>query len=178
MAQPRLRPDLFDLLDVRPGESVLDVGCGTGNTTARLAAAGAIVVGIDRSTVLVEQARAAHPGIEFIDIDLLELDDRELFDAIFSLGTLHWIRPPERAARILFDALRPGGRLAVELGGKSALSALLSEAGEALDGTPEMPYDPAPGSYATLLEGAGFEVLSAARAGDGGPVRVLARRPA
>ena len=48
---------LFELLAPRPGERVLDLGCGTGHLTARIAETGADVVGIDASAEMVEQAR-------------------------------------------------------------------------------------------------------------------------
>ena len=51
------RVSLFELLAPRPGERVLDLGCGTGHLTARIAEAGADVVGIDASAEMVEQAR-------------------------------------------------------------------------------------------------------------------------
>ncbi len=168
--------ELWDLLAVRPGESVLDVGCGTGVWTARIAAAGAVVVGIDKSPLMVEQARAAHPGVEFVDIDLLELDERELFDAVFSCGALHWIKPPERAAAKMFQALKPGGRLVAELGAGGAVNDALLAAAAVLGGGPaDTPFKPDLAGYANLLRSAGFEVTLATCRDE--RVRILASRP-
>src|ERR1700687_3555047 len=45
----KMAAGLLDLLEAKPGEHILDLGCGTGHLTAQIAACGAIVVGIDRS---------------------------------------------------------------------------------------------------------------------------------
>ena len=57
--------DLIPLLDLKPGEKILDVGCGTGQLTDRIAETGATVVGIDSSESMVAQARVNFPAIEF-----------------------------------------------------------------------------------------------------------------
>ena len=51
---------LLELLDSKPGERILDIGCGTGHLTAQIAATGAYVIGIDCSAEMIRQARAAH----------------------------------------------------------------------------------------------------------------------
>src|SRR3954466_10685547 len=60
---------LVELLAPKPGERVLDLGCGTGHLTARLTEAGAAVVGLDSSGEMLEQARSAYPHLEFIQAD-------------------------------------------------------------------------------------------------------------
>lgn len=157
--------DLVDLLDPQPGEHILDAGCGTGELAALIAARGAAVTGLDNSAAMLAQARTAHPGIEFVQGDLLEWSPPGGFDGILSNAVLHWVRPPERAAQRLFQALKPGGRLVVELGGTGNVASLLEAMGEAL-GTSGAPaaspwYFPSLGQHALLLEDAGFEVLYA-----------------
>lgn len=157
--------DLIALLDPAPGERVLDVGCGTGQLTAKLAATGALVTGLDNSATMLEQARVACPAGQWIHASLPDYEPSEQFDAIFSNAALHWIRPPQQAAGRMFAALRPGGRLVAEFGGSGNVASLLDAAREIFGErgqSVETPwYFPSVGEYSTVLENAGFEVLYA-----------------
>src|SRR5215211_7487707 len=110
--------DLLDLLAPRPGERVLDLGCGTGQLTAQIAARGADVIGIDRSPDMVEQARRNFPNLRFDVGDATTFSLDEPVHAVFSNATLHWVKPPDAAAARVFAALRPGGRFVAEFGGR------------------------------------------------------------
>jgi len=154
--------DLLALLRPEPGERVLDIGCGTGALSAQIAGAGARVTGLDKSATMLEQARAAYPAIEFLEADICEFEPAEPYDAIFSNAALHWVKPPEAAARRMYEALKPGGRLVLEMGGAGNVGGLLAAAGALLGEKAENPwYFPALGEYAALLEDAGFEVTYA-----------------
>lgn len=131
----------------QPGERILDAGCGMGFLSARLAAAGAAVTGIDILPHLLEQARIAAPGCRWEAADLLDYRPEQPFDAVFAHATLSWVHPPDRAARQLASLLRPAGRLAAFLGGASGVAAEL-----------EAYYLPGGGKYARLLRKAGFVV--------------------
>lgn len=91
--EPRLKKELPFLLASLPhGGSVLDVGCGTGAHARALAAAGYRVTGLDRSTAMLQQARAVPegPAIEWIEGDIGQashLGDR-VFDAVLALGNV------------------------------------------------------------------------------------------
>jgi trans-aconitate methyltransferase len=154
---------LVELLAPRPGERVLDLGCGTGHLTAAIVQAGTVAVGLDHSAEMLGQARAAYPHIEFVQGDAREFAFAEPFDAVFSNATLHWVRPPEAVARRVRDALKPGGRFVAEFGGagnvRYVVDALHTAAGR-LGLEPNVPdwYYPGVGEYATLLEKAGLEV--------------------
>ncbi|MFF0717989.1 class I SAM-dependent methyltransferase [Micromonospora sp. NPDC003816] len=83
---------LLDAL-VPPGSRILDAGCGTGRVGAELAARGHTVVGVDADPVLVEAARADHPGPRWLIADLTELDlaaagEPEPFDAAVLAGNV------------------------------------------------------------------------------------------
>jgi SAM-dependent methyltransferase len=116
---------LLDLLAATAGERVLDVGCGTGHQAAELAAGGVEVVGIDADAAMLQTARAAHPGIAFLQVDAQDVDAvRQLvrdtggpFDAVLSNAALHWMRRQDDVVRGLAESLKPGGRLVVEMGG-------------------------------------------------------------
>ena len=101
---------LVELLQPQPGERVLDLGCGTGHLTARIAAAGAAVVGIDSDPAMIDQARRGYPDLHFEQQDARSFSFAEPFDAVFSNAVLHWIREPEAVIACVRRALKPGGR--------------------------------------------------------------------
>lgn len=151
------------MLGLQPGERVLDAGCGLGRWTAELDATGARVIGIDVHAPLLEQARISSPHAEFHAADLLTWSPAEPFDAIYAFATLHWVHPPNAAARALQRMLKPAGRLAVAFGGLSPTARELPAC-----------YQPEPDEYARVLEKAGFAILEMRRAQD--RFFVLARR--
>ena len=161
----KLGAGVVDLLAPRPGERILDVGCGTGTLTRLLADARADVVGVDASPAMVERARAAFPDLRFDVADATTMAFDRPFDAVFSNAVLHWVRPPEMAVARLFAALRPGGRLVLEMGGRGNVAAVLAaiaaagrDVGVDLSSLLEVNYFPSVGEYASLLEAGGFAV--------------------
>ena len=158
-----LAGDLIDLLDPRPGESVLDLGCGTGELAASIAATGARVLALDSDPAMVAAARRrlGHDRVLLADGHAFSLP--EPVDAVFSNAALHWMpRPAEVISRVR-AALRPGGRFVAELGGAGNIDAILDALGAAMAEAglpaPACPwYFPTPGQYATLLEAGGFRV--------------------
>ena len=107
------------------GSRVLDAGAGTGRVGGELAARGHEVTGVDVDPVLVEQARADHPGSTWIAGDLAELPDplpperRGAFDAVVCAGNvMTFLAPGTRRAvlRGFAEVLAPGGRAAVGFG--------------------------------------------------------------
>src|SRR5947209_12893941 len=161
--------ELLQVLAPRPGERILDVGCGTGRLTAEIANSGAEVVGIDYSPTMVAQARANFPQLRFETQDACNMPYHGEFDAVFSNAALHWIQPAEEAAAAMSRALKRGGRLVAELGGRGNVRTLVQAAYHALrqlgiaDPDRYNPwYFPSIGAYATLLERKGLEVTLAA----------------
>lgn len=155
----------IDLLDPRPGERILDVGCGEGTLTRRIAERGASVLGIDNSPEMVAAAR--EKGLDAVLLDAADMTFAAEFDAAFSNATLHWVLEKEKAARSIFYALKPGGRFAGEMGGEGNIEALR----EALDEELiirgyQPPVDAAnwyasPHEFAEIYEAAGFEQVDA-----------------
>jgi len=157
--------DLVELLDPRPGERVLDLGCGTGTLAHSIAARGASVIGIDSSATMIEQAREKYPGLEFDVADARTFTLATPVDAIFSNAALHWVKPPHEAIARMVAAVTPGGRIVIELGGRGNVQHVLdaaSQAGTALGydlaSVIDINYFPSIGEYASLLEAGGFEV--------------------
>jgi len=161
----RLGTGVVDLLAPRPGERILDLGCGTGHLTAQIADAGAEVIGIDAAEAMIARAREAYPHLRF------EVGRGEDFgleapvDAVFSSAALHWMSPPEAVAACVHRVLKPGGRFVAEMGGRgnnatiiSAIYGALAEEGIPRERVRNPWYFPSIGDYAPLLERAGFEV--------------------
>jgi trans-aconitate methyltransferase len=155
-------------LDAQPGERILDLGCGTGDLTTRLVQVGAEVVGLDADPAMARAFEHRLPGVPVVVADAQQPwptappFDRP-FDAIFSNAALHWMPDAHAVARSMAAALRPGGRLAAELGGVGNVATIHACVLEAADrlGLPQptwLRYFPTPGAYAAVLERAGFEV--------------------
>jgi trans-aconitate methyltransferase len=159
---------VVELLNAQPGERILDLGCGTGHLTAEIAAKGAIVVGVDRSADMIDEAKQKYPGIEFRVVDATKLTFDNEFDAVFSNAALHWILDPEAVVRGVAKALKPGGRLVAEFGGKGNIRTLMkamnhaAEKFEIAEGLDKLGwYYPSLAEYAGLLEKHGLEVREA-----------------
>lgn len=155
--------ELLSLLDPRPGERILDLGCGTGRLTKAIAEAGALVVGMDSSPSMVEAARAQYPELEFSRVDARDFSYPFEFDAVFSNAVLHWIHEAASVARCVAGSLKAGGRFVAEFGGKGNVARVAGALKEALreEGRAEESvwwYNPSLGEYAALLEGHGLEV--------------------
>jgi len=155
--------DVVDLLDPQPDERILDLGCGTGHLTDRIAESAAEVVGVDRSAEMIGEARASYPAHEFRRADAREFTASKPFDAVFSNAALHWIDDQDAVCERVVDALRPGGRFVAELGGAGNVAAIVAAvAAESTARGYEPPADPwyfpTVGEHAARLEAHGFEV--------------------
>src|SRR5512134_318031 len=80
---------VLDLLAPRPGECILDLGCGDGALTEKLVQAGAVVVGADPASDFVAAAVARGIDARLLDAQALPFDAE--FDAVFTNAVLHWI---------------------------------------------------------------------------------------
>ncbi|HMD42283.1 MAG TPA: methyltransferase domain-containing protein [Candidatus Acidoferrum sp.] len=160
----KMAEELLVQLGPQPGEHILDIGCGTGHLSAKIAASGALVTGIDRSPEMIRQARAAYPQIRFELADARSIPLKTPFDAVFSNATLHWIKEPERVVHEIARLLKPGGRFVAELGGHGNIAKLVEAAKRAwlnLKFTQPMPnpwYYPSLPEYTGLLEKHGLQV--------------------
>lgn len=154
--------DLIALLAPKPGERILDAGCGTGQLTTEIANSGAHVVGIDSSENMIAQARANCPALRFEIADVRDLPFAGEFDAVFSNAALHWVKEAETAVRSIRRALRPGGRFVAEFGGYGNVCALLDAVALAFGRPLEPWFFPTVGEYAAILEANGFLVRYAA----------------
>lgn len=155
--------ELLDWLEARPGEKILDFGCGDGFLTQEIAKSGAQVLGIDLDPRMVEAARGR--GLEAQLSDGTALAFEGAFDAVFSNSVLQWIRPPEPAVGAIARALKPDGRLVVDVAGLGNLAAILvamRAVSDELGGDPDLAfpfYAPTVLEFSGLLEGSGFEIV-------------------
>src|SRR6185503_19634352 len=157
--------EVVELLAPRIGERVLDLGCGTGHLTNKIALSGATVVGIDVSADMIEQARRLYPELRFELADGTSFNFEEPFDAVFSNAALHWIEEQDLVTDCIARALKSQGRFVAEFGGKDntqkikgALYRAAQAAGCVVTEEVKFRYFPSIGEYATLLESHGFTV--------------------
>jgi len=108
--------DLLSLVRIRSGLSVIDLGCGTGELTARLAdrLPGSVVQGIDSSPEMILQGSAfARPGISFTQKVIEEVVGA--WDLVISNAALHWVEDHRALIPRLLSLVARGGQLAVQI---------------------------------------------------------------
>ena len=161
----RAGASVVELLCPQAGERILDLGCGTGHLTAKLAEAGVDVTGMDASPSMIAQARQNFPSLKFVLADARDFRYDEPFDAVFSNAALHWVHEAESVIRCVAAVLRQGGRFVLEMGGKGNIGRIRTAIEETL--TPaghewKCPwYFPTVAEYSTILEKHGFEIRMA-----------------
>ena len=162
---PALGQAALELLDPRPGERILDVGCGDGALSLKIIERGAEVVGVDSSPELVEVARSA--GVYAELTDAADMDFERQFDAAFSNAALHWMLEKDRVASAVFEALHFGGRFAGEMGGRGNIAILrggirseLEERGYPVPAEDPQWY-PSADEFRAVYEAAGFTGVDA-----------------
>lgn len=164
---PQYGEDVMGLLTVPRGSKVVDLGCGNGALTKRLADRGYDVTGIDASAEMLALARAEYPELTFVEGDAVTFQLSEPADAIFSNAVFHWIDAArqEAMAANLAAQLRPGGELVCEFGGwrcaESVHAALENAFAKRGLIYPRTFYFPTIGQYAPLLERHGLCVEAA-----------------
>jgi SAM-dependent methyltransferase len=156
-----LGEEILNWLAPKPGERILDLGCGDGALTEKIAKAGADVVGIDTGPDFLRAARER--GLDARQVDGHELHFEAEFDAIFSNAALHWMTEPQKVLAGIARALKPGGRFVAEFGGHGNVAAIITALRSAAlafggDQAPAHPwFFPTAAEYAALLGKAGFE---------------------
>lgn len=155
---------VVELLGTKPGERILDLGCGDGVLTKKLVELGCQVVGVDASPDFIVAARSL--GLDARLMDGQTLTFHEEFDAVFSNAALHWMKNMEAVINGVFHALKPGGRFVAEMGGKGNIETIEKATRRALrkrgleKKVPEPNVYPSPEEYRALLEKGGFQVRS------------------
>ena len=154
---------VLEWLNAQMGEFILDLGCGDGQLTQRVAATGAHVLGVDASADMVAAARERSVEAEQANAELLPFHDAT-FDAVFSNAVLHWVRDQDAMLAQVHRVLKPGGRFVAEMGGhgniasiRVALMAVLERHGFG-DREDGINYYPTAESYTERQKRHGFKV--------------------
>ena len=108
--------DLIDMLELRKGSRILDLGCGVGNITLELAKK----VGPEGKIVAVdpdgERLKIAREQYSASNIEYIQADDQTFpsaqYHVIFANAVIHWIRDKEALFKRVYDNLNPGGQFA------------------------------------------------------------------
>jgi trans-aconitate methyltransferase len=121
--------ELLGLLELRPDDRVLDIGCGDGRNTAAIAARvpRGEVVGVDLSEDMVSHAARHHSSgnLRFMQADASRLPFNDEFDWIFSSATLHWVKDHRPVLAGISKALKSNGHLVAQMGGAGNGAALI-----------------------------------------------------
>ena len=159
----RLAGGVLEWLDAKHAETVLDLGCGDGQLTQRIASTGASVIGVDASHEMVAAARSRGILADEASAEALPYPESS-FDAVFSNAALHWVLDQDAMMSQVRRVLKQGGRFVAEMGGhgniaaiRVALMAVLARHGHA-DREDGVNYYPTPDAYARRLVRQGFHV--------------------
>ncbi|MCM1981618.1 class I SAM-dependent methyltransferase [Lyngbya confervoides] len=153
---------VIEWLNPKPGDRILDLGCGDGVLTAKLQELGCEVIGVDSSPDLIHSAKSLGLDARLLDGHNLHFNGE--FDAVFSNAALHWIKQPDRVIEGVWWSLKPGGRFVGEFGGDGNVAKIVTALHTALktrgiDPEPINPwYFPTIKDYQSRLEARGFRI--------------------
>lgn len=152
---------LLSLVTARPGSFVVDLGCGNGALTQKLAEKYE-VLGIDASPDMLAKAKELHPNIDFMRADACDFSLERKADAIFSNAVFHWIENQDKLVENIAANLKNGGELVFEFGGKGCADTVHKALFQAFD---KYGYEyrldfnfRSIGEFAPILEKHGFRV--------------------
>lgn len=157
-----LATEVVELLAPQAEERILDLGCGDGVLSERLAGFGCRVVGVDASPEMVEAARRRGLDVRLMEGERLAFEGE--FDAVFSNQALHWMKDADPVLAGVWRALRAGGRFVAECGGRGCIATIVGGLYQALarrgiDGARLNPwYFPGADEYGERLRRHGFRV--------------------
>lgn len=164
---PKLGEPVIELLEPKAGERILDLGCGTGILTKKLADMGCSVIGTDASPEMVAAARELGVEAFLADAQTLKMDEK--FDAIMSNAAIHWMPDHYAVVRRVWNLLKPGGRFAAECGGEGCVRIIregmkIALIKRGIDYKARNPWKyPELGAFSKILENQGFQVKFIAR---------------
>lgn len=138
--QAAVADDLIKNLAINPYDNVLDIGCGLGNITTKIASIAykGQVLGIDDSPSMIDQAKEILmlkrlDNISFQVMNATELRCDDKFDVVFSNSVFHWIKQQEMVLYLIRRCLKPGGRIGLQFPLLDALHPMVRITQEAID---------------------------------------------
>lgn len=156
-----------DLISYLPKtkHTVLDLGCGTGTLTKKIADLGYDVTGIDSAKNMIEQAKENYPTLDFRVQDILTYQEKtKRYDVVFSNAVFHWISNQKQLLKTIYNLLADDGLLVCEFGAKGNVEQIVSAFNTELEkiGKESSIYFffPSVKEYQQLLEAQGFTVVS------------------
>jgi len=161
--------ELIEKLGLEGKESILDIGCGDGKITNYLKeSTSGDVVGIDLSEEMIAYAQIQFPNLQFMQMDAQKLSFVEEFDVVFSNAVLHWVRDHKAVIQGIYKALKPNGKMILQMGGKgnakkvfTSLENVIEEYAEYFDGfsSPYTFYSDV--QYLEILQNTGYKQFQA-----------------
>lgn len=152
------------LLAPKPGERILDLGCGDGMLAEKIKRSGAAVHGVDYSQGMVDAA--VQKGVEAEVMSGERLTFSNEFDAVFTNAALHWMRDYKAVIGGAFNSLKTPGRCVGEFGGCGNVQHILEAMQKVFAANPDFGnfvnpwFFPKPSAYSEALTTAGFRVES------------------
>ena len=109
--------DLVSRIELVNPSSIIDIGCGPGNSTQVLFEKwpSADIIGLDHSPEMIIKAKSDYPNRKWIHADAAHYDPQETYDIVFSNATLQWIQNHEKLIPRLFSFLKVNGALAIQV---------------------------------------------------------------
>ncbi|MEJ2055148.1 MAG: methyltransferase domain-containing protein, partial [Calditrichaceae bacterium] len=130
--QKRWAQELIGKLNLKGNEHVLDLGCGDGKISAEIAklVPHGTITGMDSSEAMVELASSKfselkYPNLNFIKGDARSFRISNAYDIVFSNAVLHWVIDHRPVLRNIYECLRAGGTILLQMGGKGNASEIL-----------------------------------------------------
>jgi len=124
-AQQKWARELIEKLQLSGNERLLDIGCGDGKVTAEIAnyLENGHVTGIDNSEEMLSLSSKKfqndnYSNLNFQSMDASNISFNQEFDVVFSNAALHWVKNHEPVLKGIHVALKPSGRVLVQMGGK------------------------------------------------------------
>ena len=174
--QTAMGKKLINTLPIRNNEDILDIGCGTGNLTIKMAGIvnNGYVTGIDSSPLMIKKAKEMAESIGVINIQFLVMDAGDInfsrqFDIVFSNSAIHWVKESEKLLKSIRVALKQRGHIGLQfplLNSSHPLIAIASEVIKSLKledyyNSWDFPwFVPALEEYKALLRNLGFKDIN------------------
>ena len=157
--------DILNLIDAEKCMKILDLGCGNGALTRKIADMGVEAIGMDASMEMLNVAKSNYPELTFMQDNATKFTLDEPVDCIFSNAVFHWIDDQDELVGSISESLKVNGQLVCEFGGKGCAETIHSALQKAFEKRglkyKRTFYFPTIGEYAPILEKHGLKVLYA-----------------